>query len=469
MLKRRQSIWGSAACVALGASSSAAAPPVEAGTWSGILEIGALRLRLKLTIADTGGATLLSPDQGPTPYVGKRNAEALDKIDLAFDAIHARFFGRMVAPDRIEGQFRQGGTYPLVFQRGEAALGPLPPNKPLDQARLIVLRHLADAPAMAAASARKNGAAKFWIDGERQIGSKVAIQAGDLWHLGSITKSMTATLIARLVEDGVLRWGDSVGEILRDVAPDMPSNYRRATFRHLLCHRAGLQRDIDGPDFAKFSRDIKDARAERQAYARLALAQKPKGPPETTFEYSNSGYVIAGAMLETKLGTSWEDLIRTKLFEPLRLASAGFGPPGRKGAIDQPVGHARAAPDKPLRPFTAEGRSDNPVVLGPAGRVHMSLADLLRYLAAHRDGIDYLKTGSWKTLHTPPFGGDYAMGWIVRKDGSLWHNGSNTVWYAEVLIDAAAGTVAAAATNDGDRVKVDPAIGRALVEAAAAA
>src|SRR5262249_59662437 len=173
---------------------------------------------------------------------------------------------------------------------------------------------------------------------ERQLGSGIAARETDIWHLGSITKSMTATLVARLVEDGALRWDDTVGELLGRVAPDMSKAYRPATFRHLLSHRAGLQANIEIADLLKFSRDTEDAGEDRKAYARLALAQVPKGPMETTFEYSNSGYVLAGAMIEARLGSSWEVLIRSKLFEPLGLASAGFGAPGHSGAIDQPVG-----------------------------------------------------------------------------------------------------------------------------------
>ncbi len=61
------------------------------------------------------------------------------------------------------------------------------------------------------------------------------------------------------------------------------------------------------------------------------------------------------------------------------------------------------------------------------------------------------------------------MGWIVFPDGALSHGGSNTLWYAEVRVDRAAGVVAAAAANDGDLERVTPAVGHAVLEAAAAA
>jgi CubicO group peptidase (beta-lactamase class C family) len=201
----------------------------------------------------------------------------------------------------------------------------------------------------------------------------------------------------------------------------------------------------------------------------------PAGAKEEHFEYSNSGYVIAGVMLEAKLGAPWEALIAEHVFAPLGMASAGFGAPGRAGAYDQPLGHgpgleaiANGQDTGALTPFPPGPMADNPIVLGPAGRVHASFADTLRYLCAHRDRTRFLSGESWRALHTPPFGGPYAMGWAVREGGALWHNGSNTLWYAEVLVDPARGIVSAAAANDGRVSEVSVAIGAALLGAAQA-
>jgi CubicO group peptidase (beta-lactamase class C family) len=471
MVKRRQSVMGGALCMAIAVLPAGARASGEAGTWSGILEIGALRLRLKLDIGDDGSATLFSLDQGGERQPGRLVASSGGGIELDFATIHARYVGRLVVADRLEGTFHQGGgSFALTFVRGEAALGPLPAILPLDQARLADLRSQADAPAIGAACARQGAAPKVWVDGERELGSGIAARPTDLWHLGSITKSMTATLVARLVQDGALRWDDTVGDVLGSAAPEMREAYRSVTFRHLLSHRSGLPANIDIRDLVKFSRQSDDAREERKAYSRLALGQAPHGPIEATFEYSNSGYVIAGAMIEARLGIRWEDAIRSTLFEPLGLASAGFGAPGRAGVTEQPVGHARSGPGGALQAYpVGSPLTDNRVVMGPAGRVHMSLADLLRYLALHRDQSEYLPAAAWRRLHTPPFGGTYAMGWLVAPDGTLSHSGTNTLWYAEARVDRPAGVVAAAVVNNGDLERVTPVVGRALLGAVAAA
>jgi CubicO group peptidase (beta-lactamase class C family) len=463
-----------------GEAALAETPPVRpltqaeadllAGTWSGVLYAGSLRLRLKLDIATDGTASLFSLDQGREPRPGRVASAIPNRVEIEFVALRSVFAGHITAPGRIEGSWRQNGaSLPLAFERGEAALAEAPPVAPLTQERLVQLRAQAGSPALAAAAERRDRPLRIWVDGERAVGTGIAVQEGDLWHLGSISKSMTATLVARLADSGVLRWDESVGEVLNAVAPDMNEAYRGATLRHLSSHRAGLPRDIPGEEFNRFSRELADPREERKSFARIALAMKPIGPIGQTFEYSNSGYVVVGAMLEAKFGRSWEDLIRMHLFEPLELRSAGFGAPGRRGGTDQPLGHVKEqnSEARRSRPIGADV-TDNPAVLGPAGRIHMSLQDLLRYLAAHRDRAALLRPQTWTTLHTPPFGGDYAMGWVVRKNGALWHNGSNAMWYAEVLFDSAKGIAAVAACNDGDQAKSASAVGPALVEAAAA-
>ncbi len=469
MIKRR-TFQAGVLCAAAGAGAGHADTPAPTGTWSAVLEAGTRRLRLKLELGGDGTASLFSLDQGRQPHQGQLTSSSVEHIEIEFPTIKGVFSGRIASPDRIEGQWRQNGaTFPLAFERGEAALAPPPPARPLTKARLAELRTLAGSPGMAAAAAHRGSGAQVWFDGERAVGTGVAIQETDLWHLGSITKSMTSTLVARLVDSGALDWGDTVGDLLGTVAPDMRDAYRSVTLRHLLCHRAGLPRDLPVTETLQFSREIADVREERRAYARKSLAMAPLGPMATTYAYSNNGYVVAGAMLEAKLGQSWEDLIGMHLFGPLGLTTAGVGAPGRPGADDQPAGHSWSEGSQARIAYRVGGAmSDNPAVIGPAGRVHMSLQDLLRYLGMHRDGTDFLRPESWKTLHTPPFGGDYAMGWVVRGNGVLWHNGSNTLWYAEVQVDPAGGTVAAAAANDGHRIKSTPAVAHALQEAAAA-
>jgi CubicO group peptidase (beta-lactamase class C family) len=386
-------------------------------------------------------------------------------ITLDLPAIRASFRGRL-NNGRIEGQFTQGGTLALVFVRGEAtAAAP----EALTQARLEALRAGVGTPAMAAAAQNANGRSVAFVDGLRAVGQPQRATTSDKWHLGSITKSMTSTLVARLAQAGHISWTDTVGGVLGSAIPDMRAEYRDVTFRHLCSHRSGMQGNIEMVDLLRFPRENADARADRIAYARLGLLQTPQGPKESTFMYSNTGYVVAGAMLETKLGASWESLIQEHVFNPLGMATAGQGAPGTPGRYDEPCGHApNTAGQMEAHPPGGAQEVDNPAALGPAGRVHANFEDVLKYLRAHCEmRSDFLSRESWQTLHTPPFGGPYAMG-FARQGNALWHNGSNTLWYAELMFDRSRGIVAAAAANDGRASELRAPIGTVLIGAAQA-
>ena len=445
---RRRSVLGTVAAALLGRSARAASPAGLTGRWSGALQAGPQRLRLRFEVAEDGTAVLRSLDQGGAPIPAQVAGAAGGRVRIDVPAVGGVFEGELKG-DALPGVWRQGGgALPLALARGDGFdHAPATSPAPLTQARLEALRAQAGAPALGAGAARRGAPPRLWTAGERRAGSGAPVTENDPWHLGSITKSMTATLTGRLVDAGRLRWDDTPGALLAEAAPDMRPEYREVTLLHLLSHRSGLAANLPMAQFATFPRQSADARADRIRYARAALAAAPTGPAGSRFEYSNSGYVVAAAMLERRLGEPWEALIMRELFGPLGLASAGFGAPGQPGALDAPVGHG-PGPQGPLTPYGPEDAvNDNPAVLGPAGRVHMSLPDLLTYLAAHRDRTDLLKPETWKVLHTPPFGGGYALGWEVGDEGELRHNGSNTLWYAEALVRPASGVVAAAAVN----------------------
>ena len=105
---------------------------------------------------------------------------------------------------------------------------------------------------------------------------------------------------------------------------------------------------------------------------------------------------------------------------------------------------AQASPHTPFRT-----RADNSPVMAPAGTVHMTIGDLARYGAAHREGESarsptLLPHAARERLHTPVLE-DYARGWVrVERDWAggpvLWHNGSNTMWYALPMLLPASDT-----------------------------
>jgi CubicO group peptidase (beta-lactamase class C family) len=159
-------------------------------------------------------------------------------------------------------------------------------------------------------------------------------------------------------------------------------------------------------------------------------------------------------MAEEVTGEAWEDMIRARLFEPLGMTSAGFGPPGNRDSegLDEPWGHREN--HGRLEPVWL----DNAPCMGPAATVHCSVPDWARFAALHLRAAEgkprLLKASTFRALHTPPPGCDYAGGWTVVERSwagglTLSHGGSNTYWYATIWIAPARDFATLVATNLG--------------------
>ncbi|MDR3402019.1 MAG: serine hydrolase [Chthoniobacter sp.] len=277
--------------------------------------------------------------------------------------------------------------------------------------------------------------------GFRKSGGLEKVTVDDQFHLGSVTKSMTATVAAMLVEQGKISWTTTIGEAFPEWKSAMHPDYRAVTLEQLLSHRGGAPGDAPG-DLWRQAWVAKGTAAEqRRAFIKGILARQPEAKPGTKFIYSNQGYAIAGVMLEKAAGKTWEDLLRSRLFEPIGMTTAGFGAPASVGKVDQPWGHAKNVllGSQPVPPGPG---ADNPLAISPANAVHCSMGDLAKYAAFHMAGergeSKLLKADSFKKLHTAVADNDdYALGWMVLErpwanGRALMHNGSNTMFYVVV-------------------------------------
>jgi CubicO group peptidase (beta-lactamase class C family) len=292
--------------------------------------------------------------------------------------------------------------------------------------------------------------------GVRKWGDSTPVTTNDVFHIGSCTKSMTATLTAILIEEGKLRWDTTIDEVFPELKGKMDKQYEAVTVEQLLHHRGGAP---GAPPTAAWKRAWEahgTPTQQRREFIEAVLSQPPEAAPGTKMIYSNQGYAIIGAMLEKITGQDYEALITEKLFKPLHMDSAGFGPPGITDKVDQPWGHVH----KLL--MTIPVQSDNPPAIASAGRVHCSLDDLARFAIFHlqynaTNGL--LKPETLAKLHAPPAGANnispmenYACGWVVLQRGwaggtALWHNGSNTMWYVVMWLAPEKDFAVIAATN----------------------
>ncbi len=310
-------------------------------------------------------------------------------------------------------------------------------------------------PALGAAIVTLRGCQSLAVTGGRKKGDKPPVTPEDLWHLGSNTKAMTATLAAIAVEEGKLRWDSTLGEVFPRQRELKKSPLAQATLTHLLSHWSGLPANAPWGTLMLGGGKLQDQRA-----AALELAARtPHLPtPGQKHEYSNYGYALAGHMLEEVWNASWEDLMRRCLFAPLGIQYAGFGGVGKPGRIDQPWPHNGQGEPMPQNgPLV-----DNPAVLGPAGTVHMSLEDWSRFIAEHlagRAGKGRLLTtaAAYQHLHTATQPGEnYAFGWLAveRPWGGkvLNHSGSNTMNRSVAWLAPEKGFAVLACTNTGTEV-----------------
>jgi CubicO group peptidase (beta-lactamase class C family) len=303
--------------------------------------------------------------------------------------------------------------------------------------RLELMRAALGVPAVAAAVVHGDKIVAIGAAGLRKASSAQPVTLSDKWHIGSCTKSMTAALAGTLVDEGRMRWEMTVEEMFPHLSPELQPEWRGATLEQFLAHHGGAPTDLneDGLWRRLWSR-AGDRPKDQRAYLtrELLTKQKPAAPPGSTAIYSNAGYALVGHAIELAAGCSFEDLLRERVFEPLRLRSAGFGAPANIDRSNQPWGHL-ASLEGGWTPATPGLTADNPAVLAPAGTVHASIEDLANYLSWHltgrSDSKPPLKPGTLSRLHVQYAASAHALGWVASQtDGkALVHHGSNTMFY----------------------------------------
>ncbi len=305
--------------------------------------------------------------------------------------------------------------------------------------------------------------------GPRYKGSDEMVSTTARWHIGSITKSFTATLLMRLAARDVLDFDANLAELLPKYASEMHPDWHNLTLTEILSHSAGLPENFKHNDAGGANGST--ATEDRLEFLRAVWGRVLPGK-RGRYKYSNLGYVLAGFIAETRAGGNWQSLIRDEIAAPLNLNTLGFGPP--MGA-DDPWGHQRRFfRNKPMDP---QGQwPDNPVWLGPAGTLHMSIGDLLRWGQVHMHACrgempEFLSRSDCARLHEP-ISNDYALGWQVMPLPNLEdtqahiHDGSNTFWVAVLLYVPKRDMVLAVAINTGSirkAHKASQALGNAVL------
>ncbi len=314
-------------------------------------------------------------------------------------------------------------------------------------------------PAVAAAVVKNGKILAAGAVGTRRLGTETPVTINDKFHIGSDTKAMTSLLAGMLVEEGKLRWNTTVGEIYPELVDKMSKGVKDITLEQLLSHTSGIPGDsMEHVPLISFSVTDDAANLDGMRYTLVTrlLPLALHAQPGERFEYSNLGYTLAGAMMERVTGKSWEELVVARIFDPLKLSSAGFGPQSSLGRVDAPLGHA-ADKDGKLQAFLAGPAGDNPLVIGPAGLAHMSVLDFATWAAWNaaegKYGPPLAKPETIRKMHTKvvdmppkpdapvgtPSSGGYGLGWGTvslpfAPEPLVFHGGSNNMNLAYIVL-----------------------------------
>ena len=216
------------------------------------------------------------------------------------------------------------------------------------------------------------------------------------FRIGSLTKQFTAALVLQLVEQGQLQLDGRVGDYL----PDYPSAAGRAlTLHQLLSHTAGLPEYLAQPAFAAIATTPQSPTQLVSIFANLPL----DFTPGSQFHYSNSNYILLGAIIEKVTGQPYAQVFEERIARPARLRATAY------------------VPTEPADSRRATGYQSTPAGLAPATPIHMSVpyaagaitstvTDLYRWHEALL-GTKVLSAASQRVLFTP-VKDNYAYGWI---------------------------------------------------------
>jgi CubicO group peptidase (beta-lactamase class C family) len=209
--------------------------------------------------------------------------------------------------------------------------------------------------------------------GVRKMGEAAKVDDQTLFGIASNTKAFTATALGLLVEEGKLEWDAPVVKYVPWFQLSDPYVTREITIRDLLVHRSGLglgagdllwwpTSTYDRKEIAKRLRFLPLVRSFRSAYA-----------------YDNVLYLMAGEVIETVSGLSWEDFIATRIFAKVGMTDSKVRHSDAAGGGNIAATHAEInGTVRPIEPFT----SDN---TNPAGGINASARDIAKWMIVQLD------------------------------------------------------------------------------------
>lgn len=282
----------------------------------------------------------------------------------------------------------------------------------------------------------QNGKIETYGYGVTSIETEYPIRPDTLLQIGSISKVFTAMLVMRLVEAGKLDLDTPVVEYVPELKLADETAQQTITLRHLLAHTSGLEGD-------RFDDYGLGDDALAKAIAEFHTLRQYTAPGEL-WSYCNSGFYLAGRVIEKVLDTTFEAAMKEYVFDPLGLENSFFF---AHEAIAYPVavGHVEKEPDSDE--LMVARAYPLPRCVAAAGGIISNVDNLLRFAAFHMgdgtvDGTQILSPASIAQMQEPQtkagnFAEAYGIGWALDTiDGVriVSHGGSTNGFQAQLVL-----------------------------------
>jgi CubicO group peptidase (beta-lactamase class C family) len=258
-----------------------------------------------------------------------------------------------------------------------------------------------------------------YADREKEISNTVDTP----FFMASITKLFTGLAIGQLVEQGKLRYDDSLAKFLPDF-PD-PESARKIRIKHLLSHTSGLGDYLGTQAY----RDALDQMVTVKARVDIFARKPPAFEPGTKWAYSNMGFELLGRVIEIVTGQDYYDYMQKHVFAPAGATSASFPLQPKIGVAAVPMAYPYVftSSQGTLKDFENK-LGDNSRRGSAAGNAIVSALDLIRLSNAMRDGrivkpeTFRLHSSAKPELGSPSYGYGFIAGpWFGRP--FVGHNG----------------------------------------------
>ncbi|MER6180726.1 serine hydrolase domain-containing protein [Streptomyces sp. NPDC001652] len=208
----------------------------------------------------------------------------------------------------------------------------------------------------------------------------------DRYRVGSITKTFVSTVLLQLEAEGRLSLDDKVAKWLPGTVRGNGHDGRRITLRQLLNHTSGIFDYTADDDFVRtyflkdgFFEHRYDTKAPADLVA-LAMTHKPDFAPGTSWNYSNTNYVLAGMVIEKVTGRPYGEEVRRRIVKPLSLKATSV--PGTRVTVPGPSSRAYSKLAETATGPTYDVTKLNPSLAFSAGEMISDSSDLNRFYSA---------------------------------------------------------------------------------------